>query len=379
LGYDLVIVGGGLWGSSAARAAVSAGMRSVLLLEAGIGLAQESSAKSGGILTDLLTDPEDQALVSRSRVLYQEALDAGGDPSIMRPLGMLTLADGEYVGALSRRRQDLNDRGVAFELLDGAEVAVRHPHLDRLADDAMALWTPSDCHLNPNAYAQQVVAQARPQGLDVRTNCRVERLDIGSGQLSVRTDSGETYQASRILVTAGTWSRRLLRTADLGLPLLPYRVQLASLQLAEPHRLPMVWHLASDVYLVPDGDESLLAGDGTRLSEFDPDDYQQTGDEEFEVNVATQLPQLSSLGDRAGLRSSWAGLAGGTPDRRPLLGRVAEGLFVACGDNGIGVMRGPAIGELAALVALGLATAPQLRPDRYPPGPFEIRAGFTLE
>ena len=379
MGYDLVIVGGGLWGSSAARAAVSAGMRSVLLLEAGIGLAQESSAKSGGILTDLLTDPEDQALVSRSRVLYQEALDAGGDPSIMRPLGMLTLADGEYVGALSRRRQDLNDRGVAFELLDGAEVAVRHPHLDRLADDAMALWTPSDCHLNPNAYAQQVVAQARPQGLDVRTNCRVERLDIGSGQLSVRTDSGETYQASRILVTAGTWSRRLLRTADLDLPLLPYRVQLASLQLAEPHRLPMVWHLASDVYLVPDGDESLLAGDGTRLSEFDPDDYQQTGDEEFEVNVATQLPQLSSLGDRAGLRSSWAGLAGGTPDRRPLLGRVAEGLFVACGDNGIGVMRGPAIGERAALVALGLATAPQLRPDRYPPGPFEIRAGFTLE
>lgn len=379
MGYDLVIVGGGLWGSSAARAAVSAGMRSVLLLEAGIGLAQESSAKSGGILTDLLTDPEDQALVSRSRVLYQEALDAGGDPSIMRPLGMLTLAEGEYVGALARRRQDLNDRGVAFELLDGAEVAVRHPHLDRLADDAMALWTPSDCHLNPNAYAQQVVAQARPQGLDVRTNCRVERLDIGSGQLSVRTDSGETYQASRILVTAGTWSRRLLRTADLGLPLLPYRVQLASLQLAEPHRLPMVWHLASDVYLVPDGDESLLAGDGTRLSEFDPDDYQQTGDEEFEVNVATQLPQLSSLGDRAGLRSSWAGLAGGTPDRRPLLGRVAEGLFVACGDNGIGVMRGPAIGELAALVALGLATAPQLRPDRYPPGPFEIRAGFTLE
>ncbi|MHB1853879.1 MAG: FAD-dependent oxidoreductase, partial [Acidimicrobiales bacterium] len=132
LGYDLVIVGGGLWGSSAARAAVAAGMRSVLLLEAGIGLAQESSAKSGGILTDLLTDPEDQALVTRSRALYQEAVDAGGDPSIMLPLGMLTLAEGDYVGALFRRRQDLNDRGVAFELLDRSEVALRHPLLDRL-------------------------------------------------------------------------------------------------------------------------------------------------------------------------------------------------------------------------------------------------------
>lgn len=376
--YDLVIVGGGLWGSSAARAAIAAGAGSVLLLEAGIGLAQESSAKSGGILTDLLPDPDDQALVTRSRALYQEAMAASGDSSILLPLGMLTLAEGDQVASLVRRRDDLTNRGVGVELLDRAEVVRRHPQLDRLTDNVSALWAPGDCHVNPQAYSQQVTAQSRSQGLEVRTNCRVSRLSLDSGKRAILTADGESYQADRILVTAGTWSRRILNTADLDLPLLPYRVQLASLQLAEPHQLPLVWHLPSDVYLVPDGREGLLAGDGTRLFEFDPDDYRQTGDEEFELNVATQLLQLSSLGDQAGLRSSWAGLAGGTPDRRPLLGRVTEGVFVACGDNGIGVMRGPAIGELAARVALDLAAAPGLRPDRLPPEPFEIRPGFTL-
>ncbi|MHB8324512.1 MAG: NAD(P)/FAD-dependent oxidoreductase [Candidatus Dormibacteria bacterium] len=376
--YDLVIVGGGLWGVAAAQAAVSAGIRSVLLLEAGIGLAQESSAKSGGILTDLLIEPEDQALVARSRELYRHALESSGDASIMRRFGMLTLAEGELGSALTRRTEELGQRGVRFELLGNDEVGRRHPQLDRLADQTLALWTPDDCHVNPAAYAQHVGQAARAQGLTIRTSCRAERLNVEPGKLSV-TAGGEVYEGQRLLVTAGTWSRKLLRTAGLDIPLLPYRIQLSSVRLASPHRLPLVWHLASDVYLVPDGEESLLAGDGTRLSESDPDDYQQTGDAEFEMNIAARLLQLSSLGDRAGLRSSWAGLAGGTPDRRPVLGRVADGLFVACGDNGIGVMRGPAIGELAAHVALDLAAAPHLRPDRFPPGPFEIRAGFTLE
>ena len=171
----------------------------------------------------------------------------------------------------------------------------------------------------------------------------------------------------------------LVRTAGVDIPLLPYRVQLSSLEFRAPHGLPLVWHLASDVYLVPDGAENILAGDGTRLAEFDPDNYQETGDSEFEATIAERLPQLLSLGDRAGLRASWAGLAGGTRDRRPLLGQIAPGLCVAAGDNGIGVMRGPAIGELAARVALGLAEAPHLRPDRFPAEPFAIQAGFTFE
>ena len=378
MSYELVIVGGGVWGAGAAQAAIRAGVRSVLLLEAGIGLARESSAKSGGIVTDLLSDPEDQAFVTRSRELYQEACERSGDVSITRRLGMLTLGEDQHIASLSRRSQDLAQRGIPFELVAQDEVARRYPCLDRLADDTVALWTPNDWHVNPTAYVQQVAEETRGAGLTLRTNCRVESIMVKRGEISV-VAGGEVYEGQRILVTAGSWTRKLLRTAGFDIALLPYRVQLSSVKVAEPHRLPLVWHLSTDVYLVPDGEENLLVGDGTRLSEFDPDDYQQTGDDEFEMNVAERLRQLSSLGERAGLRSSWAGLAGGTPDRRPLLGRLADGLFVACGDNGIGVMRGPAIGELAARVALGLAEAPHLRPDRFPSEPFEIRAGFTLD
>ncbi len=376
--YDLVIVGGGIWGSAAAQAAVRAGVRSVLLLEANIGLAQESSAKSGGILTDLLWHPEDQDFVERSRTLFAEAREHSGDVSVAQRVGLLSLAEGEHVASLERRTADLKARGIPFELLDRQEITRRYPRLDRLRQDTVALWTPNDWHLNPTAYAQQATAEAREAGLTLRTQSRVDGIRLTSGKVFVQA-GGETYEGERLLIAAGTWTRKLVRLAGLDLALLPYRVQLSSLELAESHRLPMVWHLSTDVYMVPDGEKDVLAGDGTRLSEFDPDDYQTSGDDQFEEEIAERLLMVSSLGERAGLRSSWAGLVGATPDRRPLLGRLAERLYVACGDNGIGVMRGPALGELAAKVALELAEAPHLNPGRFRPEPFAIRPGFTLE
>ncbi len=376
--YDLVIVGGGVWGSGAAQAAVRAGVRSVLFLEKNIGLAQESSAKSGGIVTDLLWHPEDQAFVRRSRELYEEARVSSGDVSVARRVGMLTLAEGEHVSSLERRLPDLATRGVAHELLPRDEVERRYPRLDRLRDDTVALWTPDDWHVNPTAYAQQATAEAREGGLVLGTAERVDAIRLKQGKVAVEA-GGTVYEGHRVLIAAGTWTRKLVRTAGLDLALLPYRVQLSSLELAEPHRLPLVWHLSTDVYLVPDGERDVLAGDGTRLAEFDPDAYQTTGDDRFQEEIAERLLRLSSLGERAGLRSSWAGLVGSTPDRRPLLGRLADRVYVACGDNGIGVMRGPAIGELAARVAMELDDAPHLRPDRFPPEPFPIRPGFTLD
>jgi sarcosine oxidase subunit beta len=376
--YDLAIVGGGVWGSAAAQEAVRAGAKSVLLLEKNAGLGEESSAKSGGILTDLLWHPEDQAFVTRSRTLYEEARERSGDASVARAFGQLTLGEGEYVDQLQRREADLRARGVRYEMLDKAEIVRRYPKLDRLRDGVVGMWTPDDWHVNPTAFAQAAVDVARAQGLVLGTGCRAERIRLEGGKVIIVSGDAR-YEAERVLISAGTWTRKLLRTAGFDIALRPYRVQLSSVQVSEAHGLPMVWHLETDVYMVPEGSHNMLAGDGTRLWEHDPDDYQESGDEGFHMEIAERLLDLSSLGDSAGMRRSWAGLVGATPDRRPLIGPVADRLYVACGDNGIGVMRGPALGELAARVALGLADVSHLRPDRFPPSDFEIRPGFTLE
>jgi sarcosine oxidase subunit beta len=376
--YDLVVVGGGVWGVSAAAAATAAGAR-VALLEARAGVASEASAKAGGIVTDLLWHPEDRQWVAESRALYEEAERQSGDPTLVQRLGMVTLADPARHQLLHQRVQALRDRGVGAELLGYAEFSRRFPDLAVVPDDRLALWLPGDWHVNPTAYAQQTVAAARDQGLTVFLEAPVATLAVADDHVTVQA-AGETVTTARVLVAAGAWSKKLVRTAGFDLPLRPYRVQLASLALDDRPAFPMVWDLATDIYIVPDGVRSMLAGDGTRLSEHDPDTYDQNGDVDFHEDLATHVPTLVRAGATARLMRSWAGAVGATPDRRPLIGSLTDRLYVACGDNGFGVMRGPAIGRLAGLIAVGEEDErPHLSPRRVEPSAFPIRPGFTLE
>ena len=375
--YELIIVGGGVWGCSAALRALEKGVSSVLLIEANPGVAQESSAKAGGIVTDLLWNAEDREWVDRSRILFRQALEASGDKSILQTYGMLTLFEESDEAQVFARFTELREARKNAEIWAAEKIVGEFPDLDGLESGTMALWTPDDEHANATAYSEAVLAMAKNQGLTVRFESQVTGLSVGSNQVKVQVGS-ETVLGNRVLVAAGTWSKKLLSLAGFQIPLRPYRAQLASLDMPSGYQFPLVWELSTDIYLVPDGSYNLLAGDGTRLYEYDPDAYDADGDEQFISAIATRVLGLTSRADDAGLRSAWAGLCGATPDRRPLVGAVTDRLFVACGDQGIGIMRGPAIGELAADIVLGEASAPHLSPLRSSDAFFPIRGGFTL-
>lgn len=373
--YDLVIIGGGVWGTSAALTAVEQQMGRVLLIEANPYVAGESSAKAGGIVSDFLAHPDDQAWVAKSRELFLRAQTVSGDHTMIQKNGMISLCTPGEFHALEPQIQSLHDRGIPVEVWDGSETRRHYPDLDGIGPETTGIWTPEDWHVNPTAYAQAVLGLARDRGLDVRMGCRISAIRVESHGVKLESPDGP-IQADRVLVAAGTWTRKLVQAAGSDIPFLPYRTQLASLDFPGGCHLPIVREMTTDLYLVPDGVHNLLAGDGTRLWEHDPDDYQTTGDDEFEADIATGVMRLMSKGSAAQLRRSWAGLCGATPDRRPLVGAVMDRLYIACGDNGFGIKRGPAIGELAAQMAMGVVDAvPRLDPHRFPPVDFPLRPG----
>jgi sarcosine oxidase, subunit beta len=80
---------------------------------------------------------------------------------------------------------------------------------------------------------------------------------------------------------------------------------------------------------------------------------------------------------RAVIARGWAGLYDMTPDAHPILGRVADGVFAACGFSGHGFMQCPAVGRAVAEEVLGLTPTFDLAPfrlDRFAEG-----AGFAEE
>ncbi len=157
-----------------------------------------------------------------------------------------------------------------------------------------------------------------------------------------------------------------------------------------PALFPSVHDIDLDVYARPEANGRILAGDGTRLVEVDPETFQTGPDEEFVSHLAETFERRLPGWADAELVRAWAGVCTSTPDRRPLVGPVsgAEGLFVLAGFNGFGVMRAGGIAQrLSELLSAG-GTSPReldrlrpVLPERFAgvPTDFVPRSGFTLD
>jgi sarcosine oxidase subunit beta len=64
----------------------------------------------------------------------------------------------------------------------------------------------------------------------------------------------------------------------------------------------------------------------------------------------------------ATVADAWAGLYDMTPDAHPVVGRVAENVYAACGFSGHGFMQSPAVGRALAELILRGESSIDLRP-----------------
>jgi len=89
--------------------------------------------------------------------------------------------------------------------------------------------------------------------------------------------------------------------------------------------------------------------------QVDPDAYNIRADAGWTRAVLEAAERVFGVvGPSARVRDGWAGLYPGTPDRHPIIDRLAEGLYVSVGFAGTGLMLSPAAGTLAAeLIADG--------------------------
>jgi len=233
------------------------------------------------------------------------------------------------------RMQD-NDRTVL--LLEPDLLANRFPAVAH-EDVAVAAVAGAAGYTDPGDYARLLAVMAKRKGAELRTDAAV----------SVQTDpprvDGEPYDA--VLVAAGAHTKSVLADAGLSIAMKPYRVQ--ALTNDANYDGPMVYDATGGFYLRPHAD-GLLAGDGTETVEADPDDYDRTADADFETDLPhSAAERVDATGD---LVDSWAGLCTATPDRDPLVGELADGVYVATGFQGHGFMRAPAFGERLALEML---------------------------
>ena len=348
---DVIIVGGGIIGLSAAWQLRRDGADAVVLDPApGTG----ASHAAAGMLA-----PIHEAYWGENQILRLNLAASEAWPAFADELGVATVdyrRDGMLMAAYDADDKALLDNlgdlheqeGLPVERLRSRECRLREPLLT--PGIRGGVYSPLDHQVNP----RRVVAELLNQ---------VPTIPVSATQVArnrVVADDGRVMACQQVVVAAGAWTGRLL-----GVPIRPIKGQI--LRLSGPEGL--LWLpvrgvvRGSSVYAVPRSDGEIVVGATQEEQGFDT---RVTAGGVYELlrDVLALLPGLSEID----LVETWAGLRPGAPDNAPIIGTGDDGIVYATGHYRNGILTAPI--TAAAVSALVLGRKPPVDLAPFSPGRF---------
>ncbi len=227
----VVVIGGGIAGTSVAYHLAEAGWADVVLVEKG-DLTSGSTAHAAGLVTAFNPSPTMMRFRRYSIELYRRL-------GVFETNGSLRLASSpERLMELERGVGQAKAIGLDVELLSADETRRLLP---AATPESLygAVWMPGDGHLDPHTATHALAKAARELGATVRTHERAIAISRGTrGEVrSVTTERGQ-IETEAVVVAAGLWSPRVAAMAGVVVPSTPIDHQHIALRRVPGHELP---------------------------------------------------------------------------------------------------------------------------------------------
>jgi 4-methylaminobutanoate oxidase (formaldehyde-forming) len=360
----VVVIGGGIIGTSVAYHLGHMGCSDVVLLERDQ-LTSGTTWHAAGLMVTFGSSSETSTEMRRyTRDLYARLEAETGLATGLKQVGFIELATNDDRLEEFRRVAAFNRYcGVDVHEIGAAEVAELFP-LARVDDVRAGFYVPDDGRVNPVDVTMSMAKGARQQGVTICQGVQVtdvvtRPLGHGRRQVSgVRTDRG-TIECDVVVNCAGMWARQLgerngvaianqaaehyyliteqVPGIDADWPVIEdpacygyYREEVGGLMIGlfEPVCAP--WKV--------DG----VPGDASFLSL--PPDWDRMGP--FVETAMSRVPISMDIG----IRTFFCGPESFTPDLAPIVGEAPEiaNYFVAAGLNSIGILTGGGLGRVLA-------------------------------
>jgi 4-methylaminobutanoate oxidase (formaldehyde-forming) len=355
---NVVVIGGGVLGTSAAFHLADSGQEDVLLIDRGP-IASGTTPQAAGQTGYLNVDRFAMEFGTYCIEFFENFEQRTGHAIDFRQSGSLRVALTEKFQAdLEARQQAASERGDSVELISPARAKELVPTFEP-PDDCRILLIPRDGYVEPKSVAVAYAAAAQDRGVTIETRVEASGLRIEGGRVTgVNTREG-TIETKWVVLAAGAWARQFGQAAGLNLRAVPVRHQAfvtGPLSRVLPQQ-PIVRFTEPQIYVRQEAGGLLVGGYGYRPLSFDMNEF----DASFEIAALEADPvYYQQLGDAAAqffpslstavVVQERRGLPTISPDGRLIVSEPAglAGLVVlsACGVGGVD--RSPGAGRLVA-------------------------------
>jgi sarcosine oxidase subunit beta len=358
---DVVIVGGGIMGSSAALFLRQRG-RSVTLLETAL-IGQQASGVNFGHVRRHGRPISQLPLANRSSLLWRKMKElVGEDVEYIQSGNIRVCYRPELLGKLEQYVAAAREGGLELELLSGNALRNRFPFIG--PDVLAGSYSPNDGHANPRLVTPAIARAAARAGAKVFENTRIVSAEKDGEDFRVTSEDGRVFRAPILLITAGAWGNILAEQFGDTTPLVPQGPTMSVTEPVPYSIVPCVAVIspiqAESAYFrqIPRG--NIIIGGGARAPAY-PDRYRVYVEPQNTLRQLRQIRQLAPALARLNIIRVWSGIEGYMPDDLPVMcasDRVS-GLHYAYGFSGSGFQLGPGVGEvMAELIDTGATSTP---------------------
>jgi sarcosine oxidase subunit beta len=368
---DVAIVGGGIMGLSLAYNLARISKLKIAVVERSY-LVSGASGRNGGGIRMQWGDAGNVALMQESIRICERLAQELGINLWFRQGGYLFVARSEASEQrLHRNAAVHHEAGAPTRLLSPEEAREIVPQLD-VSEVRLASFNPKDGVVFPWPFVWGYAAKAVERGVAVRTHTAVERLEpLDQGYL-VRLETGEKFEADKVVNATGAWSIEINRALGIELPNHPHRHEILSSEPLKPFLDPLVVDLASGLYFSQSTRGEIVAGitmpdpPGVKA----PDSVELGSSLRFLTMIARTLGGLMPITRGLHPLRQWSGPYDISPDGDAIVGPSPghPDLIQLCGFTGHGFMMAPAVGGLVARWLANREPHPML--ERWDPGRF---------
>jgi sarcosine oxidase subunit beta len=368
LQVDVVIIGGGIVGCSAALYLARAGYRVIVLEKHRVGWA--ASGRNAGAIRRHGRHQTELPLAIRSLECWQEIAAQSDTDFFFRRTGDLVL------GFTPQEEQRLR-ASTAYYLREGLDVRLLGPSelkgmIDGIDDGVrIGAYCPDDALAYPLLAVRAICELAQKTGAEFRSGVEVRRVNTHGGNVTGVTaqmadGTGLCVKASHVVNAAGPWAGRFAEDSHPVCPVIPRRSQIMVTAPTAQWLAPFV--SGNGIYCCQSAFGNLIIGGG---GPWERVGYKTSGNVPTIHRLASRMLQLFPELQGLEIIRAWAGIVELTPDHRPIIGEVPSlsGYVIAAGFCGNGFAMGPVVGEVITDLVRGRECAFDLKP--FQPGRFE--------
>lgn len=354
----VVVVGGGVIGSSVAYHLALMGWKDIVLLERDR-LTSGTTWHAAGLMVAFGSTSETSTEMRKyTRDLYSRLEAETGQATGFNPIGFIEVASDKDRLEEYRRVSAFNRYcGVNVHELSPREVEELFP-LARVDDIEAGFYVPEDGRVNPVDVTMALAKGARMRGVQVFEGVAATGITKAGGRVTgVRTARGD-IQADYVVNCAGMWARQFGALAGVNVPnQAAEHYYLITEPIAGLPKMPVLEDPGCYGYYREEGG-GLMVGlfepvcapwkiegipaDASFLEL--PPDWERMAP--FLEKAMGRVP----ITNQVGIRKFFCGPESFTPDLRPIVGESPElrGYFVAAGLNSVGVLTGGGLGRVLA-------------------------------